>query len=87
MGEGSVPARKETPSKPFYDSPRVVKIPKEDEDRYTYDELIDMCAKIVEDMEKQGVEIEKLKKVIMYQNSQIEALKKIVGRLMKERTQ
>ena len=81
-GEGSTSARQETPSKRSYDSPRVVKTPKGDEDRYTYDELMDMYANIVKDMEKQGEEIEKLKKVVTYQNSQIEWLKKMVNKLM-----
>ena len=45
---------------------------------------MEMCAKIVEHMEKQWVEIEKLKKVVTYQNAQIKGLKKIVGKLLHE---
>ena len=53
MGEGSASTRQETPSKCSNDSSRVVKTPKGDEDRYTYEELMEMCANIVKDMENQ----------------------------------
>ena len=39
-GEGSASSRQETSSKRSYDSPRVVKTPKGDEDRYTYEEFV-----------------------------------------------
>ena len=39
-GEGVASARQETPSKRSSDSPKVGKIDKGDEDRYTYEELL-----------------------------------------------
>ena len=50
MGEGSASTRHEALSLPSYDSPKVGKTPKGDEDRYTYDELMELCAKIIEDV-------------------------------------
>ena len=51
MGEGDASASQKTPSKPSYDSPRVVKIPKGDEDRYTYEELMETWANIAHDVD------------------------------------
>ena len=87
MGEGNASTRQETPSKRSYDSPRVVKTPKGDEDRYTYEELMETCVNIASDvvtqgdlikqqgeviaqqkelLTKQGVEVEKLQKVVFH---------------------
>ena len=102
-GEGAASARQGTLSKRSHDSPRVGKTPKGDEDRYTYEELMDTCANIAADvatqgelikqqaevitqqkelLTKQGIEVEKLQKVVFHQFTEIQTLKKTVGRLM-----
>ena len=54
MGEGDASARQETPSKHSYDSPKVVKTPKGDEDKYTYEELMETYANIASNVVTQG---------------------------------
>ena len=53
MGEGDASARQKTSSKRSYDSSWEVKTPKGGEDIYTYDELMETCANIAQDMENQ----------------------------------
>ena len=68
-GDGAASARQETLSKRSHDSPRVGKIPKGDDDRYTHNvssqgTLIKQQAMVIaqqqELLKKQGVEVEKL---------------------------
>ena len=54
MGEGDVSARQKIPSKPSYGSPKVVKTPKGDEDRYSYEELMETCANIAAPLKEQS---------------------------------
>ena len=66
-GEGDASARQKTPSKPSYDSPKVVKTPKGDEDRYSYEELMETCANITSDVATQGEIIKQQGEVIAQQ--------------------
>ena len=67
MGEGAASARQKTSSKPSYDSPRVGKTPKGDEDRYTYEELMETCANIAADVATQEKLIKQQAEVIAQQ--------------------
>ena len=84
-GEGVASARQETPSKRSSDSLRVGKTPKSDEDRYTYEELMDTCANIAADVANQGeiikqqvAVIAQQKELLTKQGVDVEKLQKVV---------
>ena len=90
-GVGGASARQETPSKHSYDSPRVVKTPKGDEDRYTYDELMETCVNIASNVVKQGdiiklhgEVIERQKELLNKQGAELKKLQKVVFHQYKE---
>ncbi|KAI3718957.1 hypothetical protein L6452_19842 [Arctium lappa] len=62
--------------------PRVVNTPKEGEDRYTYDELMDTLGTLSQEITDQALEIKDMQQVILSQQLQITKLKKMLLRLV-----
>ena len=83
MGEGAASARQETSFKHSYDSPKVGKPPKGDEDRYTYEELMETCANIAADVASQGTLIKQQDLIIAQQQELLKKQEVEVAKLQK----
>ncbi|KAI3728515.1 hypothetical protein L6452_17152 [Arctium lappa] len=78
-------ARQKASTKRSKDPSKVVNTPKEGEDRYNYDELMDTLGTISLEVHNQNLEIQEMKKVITSQQMKITKLKKMVLRLVQKK--
>ena len=76
--------RQKTSSKRSYDSSRVVKTPKGDEDRHTYDELMGTCANIAQDVANQKKQIDHQGELITKQGETIKSQGEVIENQKKE---
>ncbi|KAI3669352.1 hypothetical protein L6452_40585 [Arctium lappa] len=85
-GVDSASARqKASTTKRSHDPSKGGNTPREGEDRYDYNELMETMGNINMDVIKQGKDLEELKLVILSQQVQITKLKKLVTRLLQKR--
>ncbi|KAI3746383.1 hypothetical protein L6452_08814 [Arctium lappa] len=75
-------ARQKTPTKTSKDPSRVVNTPKGGEDRYTYDELMDILGTLSQEINDQALEKKDMQQVILSQQLQITKLKYMLLRLV-----